>query len=127
MKRKIIITSIVLSLFLISFVSAMEVRFFYSETCPYCKQIHPFVMEKVNEYPTYIWGIYETSNQENYNSYKEYGFTVVPAFVINTDDGREIKFTGANPIKLNCELQEMSTKDCPTYSADSCIGKSWFK
>lgn len=28
--------------------------------------------------------------------------------------------------KENCELNKVSTKDCPTYSADTCIKDSWF-
>jgi len=125
--NKLLVFTIIGLFFSISFVSAMEVRFYYSESCPYCKHFYPFVMEKVNQYPTYIFGIYETSNQDNYNSYKEYGFDGVPAFVINTDDGREIKFVGADKQKLHCELQEMTTKDCPTYSVNNYIGGSWFK
>ncbi len=28
--------------------------------------------------------------------------------------------------KENCELNKVSTKECPTYSADHCVKGSWF-
>jgi len=125
---KKLLTILTLTLFLsLTFVSAMQVQFFYSETCSHCQSIYPFVMEKTNQYPTYIFGIYNLNDEDNYNKYLTYNFEGVPAFVINTNDNREISFTGANARKLHCELQEMTTKNCPTYSSDNCIGGSWFK
>ena len=109
----------VLGIFLIGMVSAMSVTFYHSDKCPYCQQIKPIFMEQINKYPSYQFGVYEiTSNKENYDAFIEDEFEGVPAFKIKTDDCREIKFTGANLKKLNCELQQMSTKECPTYSAE---------
>jgi len=110
-----------------SSVSAMSVSFYYSDTCPYCQQIKPFVMEQVHKYPKYIFGVYEVSKDENnHKSFLDNGFEGVPAFIIKTDDCREIKFTGANEKKLNCELQEMTTKECPTYPAGYVTSESYF-
>jgi len=108
-------------LFSISFISAMSIDFFYSESCQYCQRMKP-IMEQIGNLYKVNW--YETSQYQNL--FRSYGFQGVPAFIIYTDDGREVKFTGANVQKLNCELQEMSTKDCITHSADSCIDESWF-
>ena len=107
----------------VSVISALQVNYFYSDTCPYCQKMKPLI-EEISNY--YIVNWYEVSNPQSENLYKDYEFSGVPAFVINTDDNREIKFTGANPQRLICELQEMSTKDCVTYSADMCMGESLF-
>jgi len=111
--------------FSVVFVSAMDITFFYSDGCPYCQQIKPTIISYSNS-DNNNWNLLETSIPKNQELFKNYNFDGVPAFVINTDDGRTIKFVGANIKKLNCELQEMSTKDCPTYSANSCMGESWF-
>lgn len=126
--KKVLVIVFIATMISIPLFLAMEIRFFYSNTCPYCREIKPFVMDKVNQYPTYLWGIYEISDQDNYEKYLSYGFVSVPAFVINTDDNREIKFVGADKQKLSCELEERSTKDCLTYSAlESCVNGSWFR
>ena len=90
------------------------------------EQIKPTIFEYAKlDYKNH-WNLYETSNQENYKLFKEYGFEGVPSFLIKTNDNREIKITGANLNKLSCELNEMTTKGCPTYQADMCIKESWF-
>ena len=123
-KTIIVILSLIL---LVSLISAMDITFFYSNTCSYCQQIKPYIMNYVNS-DNNFWKIYEISDENNYNTYKEYEFTGIPSFVINTDDGREIKFVGADLKRLNCELREMTTKECPTYSAEEgCKEGSWFK
>ena len=117
----------ILAIFLIGSISAMSIDLYHSTTCPYCKQILPVVNNLEKQYSDYDFNYYETSqNEKNYNKFLEYGFTGVPAFVIRTCDGREIKFTGADERKLKCELQEMSTLECPTYSTYHSIGGSWF-
>jgi len=122
MKLKLLIV-----LLLIPFVSAMQVNFFYSETCPHCQKIFPLVMELSEYYPEHNFILYEVSNEENSKLFAQLGFKGVPAFVINTNDGREIKFVGADQRKLVCEVSEMTLAECPTYSADTCINESWFK
>jgi len=123
-----VLMSICLCLLLVSSVTAMTVSFYYSETCPHCQAIYPKVMNLVNQQSPVSWGVYEVStNPDNQIAVQEAGFVGVPAFVIETDDKRLIKFTGANYPKLVCELNEMSVKECPTYSADECKTESWFK
>jgi len=119
MKSKIII---ILLIFSLSFVSAMDITFYYSDSCSHCQEIKPFVMEAINYYPQHHFNIYEISkDKDNYISL----FEGVPAFKIKTDDCREIKFTGTNYLKLSCELQQMTTKQCPTYY-DKSVDGSWF-
>jgi len=123
MKSKIII---ILLIFSLSFVSAMDITFYYSDSCSHCQEIKPFVMEAINYYPQHHFNIYEISkDKDNYISFLENGFEGVPAFKIKTDDCREIKFTGTNYLKLSCELQQMTTKQCPTYY-DKSVDGSWF-
>lgn len=121
--KKIIILFVFGIILSISFVYAIQLNYFYSDTCPYCQEIKPYI-EEIDNYYQVNW--YEISNKNNTKLYEEYGFEGVPSFVIKTEDNREIKFTGSNPKKLFCELVEMSTRDCVTYSADNCIGGSWF-
>ncbi len=121
-----IVTISFLCLSLIGSAYAMDITFFYSDNCPNCSKIKPLMFDLAKQSYKGHWNLFETSNQENQLAFQNYGFTGVPAFVINTNDNREIKFIGANLPKLNCELNEMTTKDCPTYSADNCIGSSWF-
>lgn len=124
MARWLLIT--IFSIFLsISLVSAMSIDFFYSDGCPYCQKIKPLVEEIDNQ--GVIVNYFNTANPEAQDFFIEKGFTGVPAFVIHTNYCEEITFTGAREQKLKCEVQEMSTKDCPTLSADHSIkGESWF-
>lgn len=120
-----IFTIIIFCLVLISSVTAMEISFFYADSCPYCQRIKPLIMNYVNSDDN-TWNLYETSSITNKELYYSYGFEGVPAFVIKTDDGRQIEFVGADERRLKCELNEMTTKECPTYSINNCIGGSWF-
>jgi len=124
-----IITSIFIGLFLsITLISAMDITFFYSDNCPHCAEIKPLIFNLAKQNYKGHWNLYETSNPDNQLAFQNYGFTGVPAFVIKTLDCREIKFVGANIPKLNCELNEMTTKDCPTYSiSEGTKNGSWFK
>ena len=116
-----------LVIFSLTFISAMDISFYYSNNCQYCQSIKPFVMTQVNKYPLYKFGVYEiSSNKDNYNAFVKNNFGGVPAFVIKTNDCRKIKFTGADKNKLHCELQEMTTKECPTYSGEVSPSGSWF-
>jgi len=127
MKKKIIF-SLFLGVLLLSSLSAMSVSFYYSENCNYCKQIYPFVIEQIRIYPSYNFGLYDvSSNEENYQTYTENNFGGVPSFLIKTDDCREIKFVGADERRLKCELQQMSSIECMTYlDGEGKRGGSWF-
>ena len=72
-------------------------------------------MDLANKYYFYKFGIYEVSDINNQKAYAKYGFDSVPLFVIETDDRREIKFVGADERRLKCEVEQMTTKECPTY------------
>ena len=122
----ILLYSITLILFSITFISASDITFFYSEDCPYCQDIKPFIMEFVNAGIGH-WNIYETSHPYNQEAFKSHGFRGVPAFVIQTDDDRIIKFTGADRTKLGCELLEMSIPECKTKTATTCMTGSVFE
>lgn len=55
--------------------------------------------------------------------------TVLSAFSVSNYDTPEDDYIIDISDKKNmedCELNEMSTKDCLTYSADHCIKGSWF-
>lgn len=124
MKNKIL-TTLLLGVFMIGTISAMSVSFYYSDSCPYCQKIKPMFMNYVNNYP-YKFGVYEIDYDENnHASFKKEGFTGVPSFVIETDDCRNIKFTGADERRLRCEMEQMTTQECPTYS-DKPVEDSWF-
>ena len=102
----------------VTVVTATQVKFFYSESCPHCQKIFPIV-EEFEKYFNLDVEYIEASSIPDYNE-------PVPKFIITTDDGREISFVGADERRLFCEVQEMTTKECPTYSADSSMGGSWF-
>jgi len=123
--KSIILTSLIISIFLIGSVSAFSVDFFYSKTCHHCEAIYPTVINHMNYYTNYKFNLLEVSEQKNNELFNKEGFTGVPAFKIITDDCREIKFTGNNPKKLKCELQQMSSKECMTYPEQKKEG-SWF-
>jgi len=128
-KNIILIISAIFCLALVislSFINALEVDFFYNEGCPYCQNIKPLV-QQLEQKPNILINYFETSNPEYQKLFLDSGFKGVPSFLIKTDDNREIKFTGADEQKIKCEVMEMSSKDCPTYSADNCIKGSWFK
>lgn len=113
MKTKLFFILGMFGLFLsISFVSAMEVNFFYSPTCPACKSIIPTINSLIEQFkkPFYIWNINDVS-QGNYNVQS------VPTIKIKTSDCREIELVGTQEINkyLKCELQEQSTEECMTH------------
>lgn len=122
-----IVFGIIAVVLLTASINSMSINFFYSETCPHCQNIKPVVMELVNKYPLKTWGIYEIHDELNRQAFIDSGFKSVPAFIIKTDDNRVIRIEGADEQKFICEVQEMTTKKCPTYRADMCIKGSWFK
>jgi len=126
---KILIIFMIVAVSLIAvfgLVSATNIKFFYSDSCPHCQKMKPIVQNYIN-LGIGEWELKNMNNELNSEEFTSYEFTGVPAFIINTNDGREIKVVGADSKRLNCELQEMSTKECITYSADHSIGESWFK
>ena len=45
----------------ISIVDAIEVKYYYADTCPYCVAFKPFIEQKYNQYKNYNWSFYEIS------------------------------------------------------------------
>jgi thiol-disulfide isomerase/thioredoxin len=120
MNKKIIL-SLGMMVLLFGCVSAVSVDFFYSESCPHCQTVFPFMVELSENYPINFYDI-------NKGSYDVDG---VPRIRIETSDGRNIELVGSREIPqyLECELNEMSSKECPTYSVDMGCNKetqSWF-
>ena len=115
--NKIFISMLAMSLLLVSSVSAMNIDFFYSETCPHCSQVKPLVIELSKSYPINFLDVTKGS----------YNIQGVPLVKILTSDCRTINLVGSQEIPqyLKCELQEMSTKECPTYGFNE-ERQSWF-
>jgi len=119
--NKQIVLSLGMLVLLLSSVSAISTNFFYSENCPHCKQIHPLVVELSKQFSISFLDI-------NKGSYNVQG---VPLIEIFTSDNRKINLVGSQEIPkyLECELNEVSSKECPTYSVEegySCDTQSWF-
>jgi len=118
MKTKNIIFTIsiclFLTIFLVSGVSAMNINFFYSPQCGSCQKILPLIQNLNEKYSSsyYSWNIFDITKGS-------YNINAVPFIKIKTNDCREINLIGSQeiPARLKCELQEMTTKDCLTYSA----------
>jgi len=115
--NKLLLIAIV-GLLLVSFVSASSVNFFYSETCPHCKQVYSLVVYNSKYFPINFIDI-------NKGSYDVQG---VPLIRILTSDKRNIELTGSQEIPklLSCELNEQSTLDCPTTPKLNCETNSFF-
>lgn len=104
---------------LVSGVCATSVDFFYSENCGHCEHVYPIVNELSNQYKINFLDI-------NKGSYNIQG---VPTVQIKTNDCRNIELVGSQSIPkyLQCELNEMTTKECPTYSEEfDTETQSWF-
>jgi thiol-disulfide isomerase/thioredoxin len=123
--NKIVIVSLFLGLFLVTSVSASStfksINFFYSETCPHCKIVYPLVTKLSQDFTINFLDVSKGS----------YNIKGVPLIKILTSDNREISLVGSYEIPkyLECELNEMSTKECPTYSITegyNCSTQSWF-
>ena len=108
-------------LLLVNFVSSMTVNYYYHPNCGHCQKIEPFINLLVPQYNQVVWNLFDTSKGS-------YDVSTTPTLRIKTNDGREIELKGSQEIPrwLGCELDEQSNLNCPTYSADNCIGASWF-
>jgi len=117
--NKQIVLSLGMLVLLLSSVSAIRTDFFYSETCPHCEQVYPLVAALSQYFPINFLDVSKGS----------YAVQGVPLIRILTSDCRTIELVGSGEIPkyLECELNEMSTKDCPTYSGNyNEDTQSWF-
>lgn len=107
----------VLGLLLISGVSALSVDFFYSASCSHCKQVYPLVFDLSKQHKINFLDVTQGS----------YNIPGVPMIYIKTSDCRDIELRGSREIPryLKCELNEMTTMECPTYSFNK-EKQSWF-
>jgi len=101
-----------------------SVDFFYSAKCPHCQAIKPLVNSYAKEYTLWEWTSHDVSKEQT-------GVSAVPLIRITTSDGREIELLGSAEISrwLKCEIEEVSSEECPTYSAGEGYNKktnSWF-
>jgi len=114
---KIALVLLVLGMLCIAGVSAANADFFYSDNCPHCNQIYPLVSQLSTNYNINFLNV-------NKGTYKIQG---VPTVIIRPNDNREIVLVGSKEIPeyLECELQEMTTKECPTNSFNT-ERQSWF-
>ena len=114
----IILVGLVLS---VTLVSAFSVDFFYSPSCPHCKKVMPLVNILLNIYKDYDWNYYDVTK----GSYDVRG---VPTIKLKTDDYREMTLIGEYEVArwLDCELQQMTTKECPTSTELNETTQSYF-
>ena len=114
--NKVLVTLFV-GMLCITLASATYTNFFYSESCPHCSQVYPLVYDLSKTYDINFLDV-------NKGSYNVQG---VPTVLIKTSDDREIVLVGSQEIPryLECELQEMSTMECPTGSYNKGR-QSWF-
>jgi len=91
--------------------------FYYSESCSHCRAVFPLVKELSEKYPINFLNVDKGS----------YNIEGVPTAIIKTSDGRKITLIGSEEIPkyLKCELQEMSTMECPTGLFNE-ERQSWF-
>jgi len=116
------ITIILIGLiFSVTLMSAMTIDYYYSPNCSHCQKVTPLINSLVGKYNNYNWNFYDVS-QGSYN------IQGTPTVRIKTNDCREIKLVGSYEIPrwLNCELQQMTTKECPTSTKLNLETNSWF-
>jgi len=119
---KLAIVLLVIGIFCIAGVSAMTIDYYYHPQCGHCQQITPYINEIVGKYYSITFNILDTSK----GSYNIQG---TPTLIIHTKDDREIELVGGYeiPTYTECELNEMSTLECPTYSGNyNEDTQSWF-
>lgn len=104
-----------------NFVTASEVRtvdFFYSPSCQHCQQVIPLINVLSNgEYSSiWKWNFFDVTNGS-------YDIDGVPTLIFDN----KVKLQGSYEIPkyAKCYLEEQTTKECPTYSADFCTN-DWF-
>jgi len=105
-------------LLLVSSVSAITADYYFHPQCGHCEKIKPF-MEQVSYFFEIEW--LDASKAS-------YDISGTPTLKIHPSDGGEIVLSGSVDIPKYsvCELNEMSTQDCVTYSADTCVEDTWF-
>jgi protein-disulfide isomerase len=109
----------IMSLFLISLVSAVKtVDFFYSPSCPHCQQVSPLMdtLSKTKYDTNWRWNFYDVTK----GSYNVDG---VPTLIF--DNFVKLQGSYEIPRYAECYLKEQSNLNCPTLSADTCT-KDWF-
>lgn len=118
---KIKISFGILALLLVGSVSAISVDYYFNTECGHCEKIAPFINEISNKNSNVKWNFLDTSKGS-------YAISGTPTLILKTDDGREIKMIGSYEIPryLECEINEQSNLNCPTYSASECRNDSWF-
>lgn len=111
----------ILGLLLVGCVSAISVDYFYSPNCGHCQSVSPLIQEMIEKHQEIKFNILDVT-QGSYNI----GGT--PTLKINTNDKREIILVGSYEIPqyLECELNEMSTLDCPTTTYLNTTTNSYF-
>lgn len=111
----------VLALLLVGSVTAVSVDYYYHPECGHCEKIAPFISDMSSKNNDIKWSLFDTSK----GSYDVDG---TPMLILRTSDGREIKMEGSYEIPryLECEINEISTLDCPTTSYLNCETNSFF-
>lgn len=98
---------LILGLLLVGSVSAMYTDYYFHPECSHCKSIENYMTKLSNSY---------NINWVDTSEPKSYPISGTPTAIIHTDDNRNIVLVGSYEIPryLECELQEMSTLECPT-------------
>lgn len=107
MKKGLIIFT--LGLLLIGSVYSMSIDYFYSPNCGHCQKINPLIKNTIYKYSNIEWNLFDVS-QGSYN------IQGTPTIKIKTNDCRDIYLVGSYEIPkyIECEINEMSTSECPT-------------
>jgi len=116
-----IVLIMLMAIYPLEITSATTVNYYYHPQCSHCKQIQSFMQKTIYKYNNIEWNILDTSQ----GSYKING---TPFLELTTNDNRNIELSGSYKIPrfLKCELDEMSTLNCPTYSYLNCTTNSFF-
>ena len=118
---KHIVLSLGMLVLLLSSVSAISANFYFSDSCPHCQKVKPMVTKVSEQFPINFLDVAKGS----------YNVQGVPLIEILTADGRKINLAGSQEIPkyLECELKEVGSIECPTYSASEGCDRdtqSWF-
>jgi len=122
MNHKLLIGILIVGLLAVGCVSAMTVSYYHHPNCNHCQKINPIIETLILKYKDMDWRVLDTSTGS-------YAIDGTPTLIINTDDNREIKIIGSQEIPrwLECELNEQSNLNCPTYSSTEGVKDgSWF-
>lgn len=97
-----------------------RIEYYYNPSCPHCQEVSPLIYESEKIFTNWKFYYYDASQ----TSYKD--VLGVPTIKIYPGDGREVILSGSYEIPkyLKCELQEMSTLECPTHH--ELIRESYF-